>query len=205
MREAIGDIASVLAEVVVPVAVNGAVAWWLGLAGFLHWYLIAATGSSFAFTLAGVFTNLDEHEGLISPNFMRFSADVEAGLHGLYFGWGPPVQYVRHPPLRPVGRMVEWAVAQGITDVASLLLLAWQFIVAPMVYPLYAVLGAPARVAARSPGATYREGDSWTLTPDRSAMPAGVEEYSIAQRPVTFTALLTTVILWVVLQILPVV
>jgi hypothetical protein len=70
-------------------------------------------------------------------------------------------------------------------------------------YPFYAVLGAPARVAIMAPGATYFEADgSHGSRFDRSELPAGAKEFSIARRGVTFT---TAAVLWIVWQLLAVV
>jgi hypothetical protein len=187
--------------IAIPIAANSAIAWHFGADGFAHWYLVAATGSSLVFALAGLFTKADEHVDLISPSFLSFHYSIEMMFMPLHFGWDPPVAWAPKPPVRAPFRWLEWWVARLISFVVLWLLIAWHWIVAPLVYPLYLVLGAPARVAARSEGVTYRHGESWILDPRRGELPAGAQEFTIAARPVTFTALLTTAVLWVAAQV----
>jgi len=57
-----------------------------------------------------------------------------------------------------------------------------------------------------APGAAYFEADgSHGSRFDRSELPAGAKEFSIARRGVTFTTILTAAVLWIVWQLLAVV
>lgn len=83
--------------------------------------------------------------------------------------------------------------------------LAWLLLVVPLQYFVYLVTGAPARVACASPTRAWvkseEKGSIISEALKSDALPAGAIESGFTARPVTFTAAITTAVLFAVSQL----
>jgi hypothetical protein len=112
------------------------------------------------------------------------------------------------PGIVPTGvPVVDIVLAMLFALAFFLATLAWLLLVVPLQYFVYLVTGAPARVACASPTRTWvgSEGTQSTTVAEAlksDALPKGAIESGLTAKPVTFTAAITTAVLFAVSQLI---
>jgi hypothetical protein len=178
-------------------ATNGVIIYFAQLS-VIDWYLTVAGGSSLVLAFASLVGDLEEHPQLISARPTEFLNALEEILLRPALGWEAITWAARRPPFREFGGFCDWVAAQALTYVGGWALVIWQFAFAPLLYPAYLVLGAPARVMRNQTATAYKseDGNTWVVDPDGTEVPEGARNISFHARPVTTTLLLTAIILW---------
>lgn len=193
-----------LALVLALVAANHlAFTTWLGT-GYPRWFLFNADKLAFAFALATLVWDreLDSHTGLISAHPLTFLGSYWQLMGLTVFALGT---FVRAP--RKAGRSsaLDTLLGTPLLTAATVAVVAWLVIVAPLQYFVHLVAGAPARIFLASDRQVVASWDSYRLEMEEVATGAPLADgwwtVSLSTRPVKVTAAFAAGLLLVLKQV----
>lgn len=170
--------------------------WIFGLFGeeYFRWYLLYGGAFALVFALISGAIDLDRYDGLVAAAPGRYLAAWMDVVGSIFSWWSTSLGSTKRPPSADI---LPTAL---IALVASLALIGWVVVIAPLQYLVTLLCGAPARLAIASDRkfvvSRSEEIIVWRAMPVDRPTPEGATEIGFRTKPVTFANAIAAGVLW---------